>query len=133
MSVPALVRVGLPVAALAAVLAVPAWSVREAGRAGSEYGDGRTWRSCVRASLTGPHDCRSWLCGLPHRAFYQACFAAARGDGGLCGDVPSRVNLMGLEAWKNRACRRRDRSDLACKAVQAHAYRACREQRLAAG
>lgn len=118
-----LVAVGV-VAAFA--IGVPIQQTMKGRSEGASYGATRTRNSCYHAVLDGKRQCRGISCFFHNRAYYHACMETSKNDGGLCSTMPRGVNLGGLEAWKNRECKRLARDDRSCRQILLYAFQQCR-------
>ena len=64
--------------------------------------------------IKGNRICTEASCFLNNRYFFQTCMDNAIPSSSLCNSVPPIGNLFQLEAWKNKQCQQKGRTDRTC-------------------
>ncbi len=85
--------------------------------------------ACVRAVIKGRRVCTKASCFLNNRYFFQTCMDNARPSSSLCNTVPHMGNLFQLEAWKNKQCQQKGRTDRTCHHIWQKVRSSCKTKK----
>jgi len=85
-------------------------------------------QACVREVIKGKRICTEASCFLKNRYFFQTCMDHARSSASLCTSVPTMGNLFQLEAWKNKQCQQKGRTDRGCHHIWQKVRNSCKAE-----
>ena len=97
---------------------------------GLAYAKKHDKRACVREVIKGKRICTEMSCFLKSRYFFQTCMDNARSSASLCRNVPTKGNLFQLEAWKNKQCQQKGRTDRGCHHIWQKVRNSCKAEEI---
>ena len=95
---------------------------------GLAYAKKHNKQACVREVIKGKRICTEASCFLKNRYFFQTCMDNARPSSSLCNSVPTMGNLFQLEAWKNKQCQQKGRTDRTCHHIWQKVRNSCKAE-----
>ena len=69
-------------------------------------------------------------CFLKNRYFFQTCMDNEKPSASLCKNIPPIGNLFQLEAWKNKQCQQKGRTDRGCHHIWQKVRHSCKAEEI---
>ena len=109
-----IVGLSLVLIAISSIGVIVFMEIQQGKLEGLAYAKRHSTNDCVRIVIKGNRICTEASCFLNNRYFFQTCMDNAIPSSSLCNSVPPIGNLFQLEAWKNKQCQQKGRTDRTC-------------------
>ena len=120
----------LALIAIASIGVIVFMEIQQGKSEGLAYAKRHNKSDCVKAVIKGKRICTEASCFLNNRYFFQTCMNNARSSASLCKNVPTMGNLFQLEAWKNKQCQQKGRTDRNCHHIWQKVRNSCKAEKV---